>query len=279
MGQLSKGALRAQRAQARAQQMRQTLSGSNLLNISMYNAAIQQQQHRGAVPNHPGAQHHFQYAMGESYLPLGYDREGKPIPYGSPAAYPGHPPAPPHPHEPGMNATDMYRLPPIDNMGLGYDPTAPWQQGDPAEYWATVPGPPGAGYNHNVDETPGGPPPERYYAPTPLGYEMAPDPTSMSSGSYQLAPLLDPLAAHPPPPPPLPHMHGAKEKGDPRLHEWAKDGQQTPSGHVTFNERLFDGAVGIPGLAPLEGGEAAARDDGLAGFDEAMAQVSESGHW
>lgn len=57
--------MRAQRAQARAKQMRQNLFGSNLLNMSMYNA--QQAGRSNVMPHHPGAQ----YAMNESYIPMG----------------------------------------------------------------------------------------------------------------------------------------------------------------------------------------------------------------
>jgi len=61
----------------------------------------------------------------------------------------------------------------------------------------------------------------------------------------------------------------------PELAEWERDGQQTPSGHVLFNERLFDGALGSASLPTILGD----RDDGLAGFDEAMAQASEIPQW
>lgn len=67
VGQLSKGAIRAQRAQQRAKQMRQNLLGSNLLSMSMYNAAQHNQQAahhahhahqttRSSISSHPGMQ-------------------------------------------------------------------------------------------------------------------------------------------------------------------------------------------------------------------------------
>lgn len=146
VGQLSKGAMRAQRAQARAKQMRQNLLGSNLLNMSLYNASQQQQQQlqlqqgRG-MPNHPGAQH-LQYTMGvagEGYLPsMGYEFDPRSHGHGHRHVHGGmyadqhlahghvHGHAAQHPHTHGvyapgmeMDANEMYRLPPIDGVGVG----------------------------------------------------------------------------------------------------------------------------------------------------------------
>lgn len=68
--------------------------------------------------------------------------------------------------------------------------------------------------------------------------------------------------------------------GKPRksLGDWAKDisaltsQAQTPSGHVVFNERLFDGALGSAGLDGVGGTE---MDEGLGAFDEAVAQAND----
>ena len=248
--------------------MRQNLLGSNILSMSMYNAAAQ----ANSRMNHPGAQHHLQYAMAESYLPMGYDMQS----IYDQGAYP----AP-------MDTGDIYHLPPIDNVGAVYDGN--WTQG--ADYWN-----PDAvqGAEYPVPH-PNLQPPQPiassdYYAPPPLhgvphDYGMppvapvqplpqeaaAPPPKDVSQGlasEYQIPPV-DPQA---------PHHHAEPEKRrDPALHEWAREGQQTPSGHVIFNERLFDGALGSATLPAL--GDSGPRDEGLAGFDEAITQAIEMSHW
>ncbi|ORX41040.1 hypothetical protein BD324DRAFT_612990 [Kockovaella imperatae] len=267
-GQLSKGAIRAQRAQARAKAMRQNLLGSNILSMSMYNAAAQ----ANGRMNHPGAQHHLQYAMAEQYLPIGYDMQ----PIYDQSIYPAQ-----------MDAGEMYRLPPIDNVGAIYEGN--WTQG--TDYWNAEtmghlqeypvphPGLPGQQPIANTD----------YYAPPPLQPgshheyalqpgqhppqgEPGPLPRDLSHGlpaEYQLPPLD--RQAH----------HGQIEfekHRDVMFPDWARDGQQTPSGHVVFNERLFDGALGSATL-PAIGVDTGPRDEGLAGFDEAIAQANDVSHW
>lgn len=307
VGQLSKGAIRAQRAQARAKQMRQNLLGPNLLNISMYNAAAQAAaaaQRAGLQPppggmvsmaNHPGAahHHHLQYAMAESYLPMGYDGDGRPISYEHPM------------YQQGMalggvdESGEMYRLPPIDQHGLAgnggvYDhPHGPhgghaphgWTDGQGVmvgEYWdENAVG--GEGMMYDQSQMMG----EGYYPPILPGDEYANHDYANnlpleSMAEYHLPPLLD---HHQDPPGPsaqqghsLDHLRfddQSKDLPDPRMREWARDAQQTPSGHVIFNERLFDGALGSATLPALEG----RRDEGLSGFDEAIAQANDIAQW
>lgn len=242
--------MRAQRAQARAKQMRQNLFGSNLLNMSMYNA--QQAGRSNVMPHHPGAQ----YAMNESYIPMGYDLEGRPV---MPAGFaPQEGMYPPGPAVEG----EMYRLPPIDNgmMNVGYDGMG-WHDGA-VEYWDAVDG---QGHQYETHPARG----EYYHTQAPAGYDFTDPPPG---AGYRLPPLLE----------------GSREGGhtinmgtdrrddegvDPRMTEWSLDGQQTPSGHVLFNERLFEGALGSAGLQQDR------RDEGLVGFDEAIAQVNEVPQW
>ena len=225
--------------------MRQSLLGSNLLNMSIYNAQASHAR-TSVVPHHPGAQ----YAMAESYIPVGYELDGRPImPPGYPmqdGMYPG----------PTGAEGEMYRLPPIEHgiLDMGYGEMG-WQ-GEGVDYY---------GVEHGQEYEPHPSDGEYYHAhaqgPSGYAYNDAPP-----ENEYRLPPLLE----------------GAREGGqerleeeglDPRMREWARDGQQTPSGHVLFNERLFDGALGSAGLQ-LE-----RRDDGLVGFDEAIAQANEVPQW
>jgi hypothetical protein len=48
---------------------------------------------------------------------------------------------------------------------------------------------------------------------------------------------------------------------DPTVRDWGMAEQQTPSGHVVFNENLFDGAL--------------TKDEGLGDFDQAVEQANE----
>jgi hypothetical protein len=273
--------------------MRQNLLGSNLLNMSLYNAANQNR-----MLTHPAAQHYGQYAMQEQYLPQvqGYDIDGNPLGYSDTTGMYGA-------RVGSMDAGDMYRLPPIDGMGLVYDDHHAHQHyvhqhdgqtqahqahgghthrgwEDPnalavgagaggdfgsGDYWPGV-GPSDYHHPHPVDAS------QDYYAGITGGeYDQ------MHLSQYQLAPMIDPQVdtshdqQHQP-------MGGAEmvheRQADPRLNDWARDGQQTPSGHVMFNERLFDGALGSATLPALLG-----EGDDLAGFDEAVAQASEIPQW
>ncbi|WVQ85956.1 hypothetical protein IAT38_008124 [Cryptococcus sp. DSM 104549] len=297
VGQLSKGAIRAQRAQARAKQMRQNLLGSNLLNMSLYNAANSRlASNPNGYPSHPGAAHaaaaaaagHGQHpGMGYQmdYMPMGYDLEGRPIAMGGAGGggyaqdvY-GVAPAPQHPGQ----ETDMYRLPPIDGMmGMpqaGYE----WQQPG-MEYWEQPAGgvapemmPQQAGY---------GVPAEEYYAPS---YEMEPG-MHEAGMEYRLPPLMETSrdggvpggsSGDRAPGDIIAGDYAANsaggnigERGIPGMRDWAVEGQQTPSGHVMFNERLFDGALGSAGLQGR--GEA---EDALGMFDQAMEHAGEVAQW
>ena len=250
VGQLSKGAIRAQRAQARAKQMRQNLLGSNLLNMSMYNAQNQYQR-QGVVPHHPGAH----YAMAESYVPMGYDLDGVPV---LAQGYPGQEGL--YPRADG----EMYRLPPINDamMQAGYDAMG-WH-GNGMENWNEGDGP-GQYQPHPTQH--------EYHSRGPgEGYDIS---GTLPGIEYRLPPLLDMprddgLAEHT-----VDMVSGRREDEgvDPRTRNWARDGLQTPSGHVLFNERLFDGA--------LEGADLQQdrRDEGLAGYNEAIALENEAPPW
>ena len=52
---------------------------------------------------------------------------------------------------------------------------------------------------------------------------------------------------------------------------------EAPSGHVVFNERLFDGVLGSAALPG--GGGRREHDEGLGAFDEAVAQANDSPGW
>nr|XP_018259600.1 uncharacterized protein I303_07668 [Kwoniella dejecticola CBS 10117]OBR81758.1 hypothetical protein I303_07668 [Kwoniella dejecticola CBS 10117] len=76
VGQLSKGAIRAQKAQARAKQMRQNLLGTNLLNMSLYNAATNRLATSSHHSAHQNAHAHAQAQAQQGYLPPGYPGVG-----------------------------------------------------------------------------------------------------------------------------------------------------------------------------------------------------------
>jgi len=293
--------------------MRQNLLGSNLLNMSLYNAA---QQGR-SVPSHPGAQHHLQYTMKDQYMPppMGYELDPH-APHGMHGAHS----MPYSEHQPSMysapglemDANDMYRLPPIDGMDVGYDQS--WTGGPAAgaaaggsgevDYWT------GAGPGADTLPYNGGAAHE--YSAGALGYQESYyppmqgmgdyDPNASMIHQYQLPPLIDPTGTvtaaagaaaagasgagasggqgvqQTPPqamPPQQAQAPRVDESIDAAMHEWSAEGQQTPSGHVMFNERLFDGALGSSGLPSFMDG----RDDGLAGFEEALAQAGEIAQW
>ncbi|KAK4685816.1 hypothetical protein P7C73_g4324, partial [Tremellales sp. Uapishka_1] len=246
VGQLSKGALRAQRAQNRAKAMRQNLLGSNLLNMShLYDHG------QGQGSQHPGAQH-MQYAMAESYLPMGYDLNGRPVQ----AEY-GY-------------ENDMYRLPPLQEQ------YATWHGDD---YWD---GHVNANANANPDASAQ---PQDYYTQTAFDDGM------QYVGNFEenrLPPLAEASREDPPGMRPGDIVAGQFARGvgvgmeeeeqgqDPRLTTWERENQQTPSGHVFFNERLFDGALGsavLPGMEERDGERQSAVgpfDEALGAFDEAV---------
>lgn len=251
----------------------------------------------GGMPNHPGAQH-YQYTMsGGDYMPVGYDIDGQAMSYDPTAGM----------YDPsaqgggvmgggGLDAGDMYRLPPIGDLNAGPGYGDGWQGN--TDYWGQDPA-----YASQGDmAVPVGGDGMEYYA-HPGGMEVYDH-----QGGYQLPPLIDATNTH--------GLHGhadfpqgsgqnpaqvydtsgaagpshsrpQRDMDDPWGHGDGQargpgDGQQTPSGHVMFNERLFDGALGSAGLGGLglSGlGEGGGRDDGMSGFEEAIAQVNEISQW
>ncbi|OXG40906.1 specific transcriptional repressor [Cryptococcus neoformans Bt15] len=291
-GQLSKGAIRAQRAQARAKQMRQNLLGSNLLSMSLYNAAnarlassaaattAAENDYRyhssndamgatiGQGHTHPG----MQYAL-DSYIQLGYGLDnrplqvagyagemyGAPVPLASTSTVSGH-------------ESDIYRLPPINGMigvGNGYEWHAP-----SIGYWDQT----------NIDpeaaQPQGGYPIEGEYCTTHYDLEgRVPAQTEYRFSSLMETSREDYGS--------LPEggpgniiagayvTHEEQENKElPSMRQRAGEGRQTPSGHVIFNERLFDGALGSAGLPDKAEGP-----DALAMFDQAMEQAGKAAPW
>jgi hypothetical protein len=242
--------------------MRQNLLGTNLLNISLYNA---QHGHpvsqRGPVA-HPGAQH-LQYTMADQYPPMDYNMNQYHHEHGENQIYPGG--------QMGMEQ-DMYRLPPIDGMlygsetsmwggnagqgseGVGMGMEYGWDNqgmmGNQVEYGSGM-GDLDLRQHHFQDA---------YYPSSSqegydhFGQSIMPD--------YQLPPI-DP--SH--------HFQARKEVQPlpPPIVTWANEPQQTPSGHVMFNERLFDGALPSAGMQP--------EAEGLAAFDEAVAEAGDIPSW
>nr|XP_019051081.1 hypothetical protein I302_01529 [Kwoniella bestiolae CBS 10118]OCF30011.1 hypothetical protein I302_01529 [Kwoniella bestiolae CBS 10118] len=339
VGQLSKGAIRAQKAQARAKQMRQNLLGTNLLNMSLYNAATnrlangshaQQSQYQAQAQaaqqayaaGYPagGTGGYGMYPMDTNYVTsVGYDIDGRPIQMVSQAPTQGYPEM----YGTGQNGNglladgsmmggqnhpEMYRLPPIEGMvDINGNPAAGyenWQaqggmgQSGGEEYWDTQPLP-GISSELAYDttthiNTSGG---EEYYN-TSYGEIPAPgggDPSGMveSNGlEYRLPPLMDiprdtPNGVNGDGPGDLiasqyarEHSGSQSSSGGRRDERTSKEGQQTPSGHVLFNERLFDGALGTAGLTDkTKGHEGTLNDDDLGMFDQAMEQAGDIGNW
>ena len=287
---MSKGALRAQRAQARAKQMRQNLLGTNILNMSMYNAQAQAQAPAQAhaqsnqpqvIPHHPGAQ----YALTETYMPIGYDMEGRSIlPSGflDQDIYPNQ----------GIYATaagmgpdggDMYCLPPMDQAiiggGMAHDGLWIGSNNDEngVDYWNGTEGPGHLNSHIQNHQQPHDPSvsTEADYHSQRHGYGYSEPGPGMD---YHLPPLVD-TSGHGAGSGPghavdfgiMNYRHEDEEGEDPRMRDWGKEGLQTPSGHVLFNERLFDGALGSAGVQQ----HSERTDEGLVGFGEAIAQANQ----
>lgn len=164
---------------------------------------------------------------------------------------------------PGPGSDDPYRLPPIDQNILppigGYE--MGWQGDSGLDYWPGPGGPSQQVYG-DVNEFDH----QGYGATDPSEFRLPP----LLEGSREGASLeMSVQGGYP----------EDDEVGiDPRMRDWGKEGLQTPSGHVMFNERLFDGALGSAGLSGL-GQDDARRDEGLAGFDEAMRDVHDVPTW
>ncbi|KIR79624.1 specific transcriptional repressor [Cryptococcus gattii EJB2] len=291
-GQLSKGAIRAQRAQARTKQMRQDLLGSNLLNISLYNAAnarlassttataATENDYRyhpgidsvgtavGHGHTHPG----MQYAMG-SNIQLGYGLDGRPVKvggysgemYGTTALLAG-------PSSASDHESDMYQFPPMNGMmdvRNRYEWHAPSMQ-----YWDQV--------NMGPEEVQpqGGYPVEgEYYAthydleggvPEQMEYRFSSlmETSGEGNGSLPKRAPGDIIAGA------YVAYKEQEDRNPSSIRQWAGEGQQTPSGHVMFNEKLFDGVMGSAGLFDKAEGP-----DVLAMFDGAMEHAGEIASW
>jgi hypothetical protein len=281
-GELSKGALRAQRAQNRAKAMRQNLLGSSLLGGMMYQ---QSYQHGGyptdhrvpvqAMPQHPGAQYHVAHHPSEYAMPVGYDVDGRPVMrsyhsggYDTGGGYDAQP-QPSQSHEAMHPHEGMYRLPPIqDAVGGGM-----WESHDMAQYppprmehWPEDP------YGQHAHAQPQWTPEEEggqqagYFE----GAEHYPD----YEQQYRFPPMLE--GSNTMPPSAIPSVDMPLQ--DASTEAWKEAGPshapEAPSGHVFFNERLFDGALGS---APMAG--RSHEDEGLGAFHEAVAQANETPEW
>ncbi|WWC92315.1 uncharacterized protein L201_007269 [Kwoniella dendrophila CBS 6074] len=227
----------------------------------------------------------YQIDQNGNYIQVGYDEYGRPIqllPH-----HPGYQSEQSYPQTNlmgeqggliGGHENEMYRLPPIEGMmdmnqpGVGVGGYSDdWQTQPVGEYWDQQHGQQQQGVGY--DNQPVGYPPEDYYNSSygiqpqdetglgqiddndNLGYRLPPleltregvnsyagpgdliasqyireNPSSSSNSGTGLK--VNSLV----------NTMKSKEKDIP------KDGQQTPSNHVLFNERLFDGALGTAGL-------------------------------
>jgi hypothetical protein len=218
--------------------MRQNLLGTSLLNGMMHNPAYPGAQPSLLIqghPHHPGAHPMGMYGQ---YMPppMGYE-------------HPPHPGQPFDMHQGMYEAGEgMYRLPPIEGMDM-----VSWPHGLPPpqpgmEYYGNDPSHPHDSHQY---------PPEGYYH----------DQYHLDGMEYRLPPVAEGSMRE--------AKHEEADQGqNPRMKfDWSKD-QQTPSGHVMFQDKLFDGALDSAGLTGRK--EA---DEGLNGFEEAVAQANEAGSW
>ena len=261
-GELSKGALRAQRAQARAKAMRQNLLGSSLLGGMMYQQHYQPD-HRMPVqsmPQHPGAQYHVAHHPAEYAMPVGYDIDGRPVIRSYHSSGYDHPVQQPH--------DAMYRLPPIQDAVGGNM----WDSPDMAHY-------PPPRMEH-WPEDPYGQHAQSQWTPEDegahqSGYFEGAEQYPNYEQQYRFPPMLEgsnglmPASAVP-----SVDMLGNEVNDDPWREAGPSHAPEAPSGHVFFNERLFDGALGS---APMAGRRD--EDEGLGAFNEAVAQANETPEW
>lgn len=280
-GELSKGALRAQRAQNRAKAMRQNLLGSSLLSGMLYNQGYQQgPPHPAArpagpgMPGHPGAQYHLAQHPGDYGVPVGYDIDGRPILRSYAGGGYEHAPHP-HPQQPGA---EMYRLPPIQDAVGG---PSMWDGHDMShfppprmDHWL---GHEQGDFNHPHVQASDLTPDEQLHQHG--GYfEGAQHYYPSYEDEYRFPPLFDPATAPRTavPAPDMSGLHGdhTTTTAAAAAAAGATSMPEAPSGHVIFNERLFDGALGS---APMAGRRDL--DEGLGAFDEAVAQANETSAW
>jgi hypothetical protein len=248
--------------------MRQNLLGSSLLGGMMYHQQGYQQgghpldprlAHHG-MPQHPGAQYHVAHHPAEYNMPVGYDIDGRPVlrSYHSSGYEHPHPHAHPHPNE------QMYRLPPIhDAVAAGMWDSHEQYPPPRMDNW------PEDQYGH----------PQNQYTPEDeaaqqAGYfegaEYFPD----YEQQYRFPPMLEGSTV------PMPQSAASVDMipNEGSSGSWHDGGvgaaPEAPSGHVFFNERLFDGALGT---APLHGRRD--EDEGLGAFNEAVVQANELPSW
>lgn len=285
----------------------------------MYNAQQQQQRQLAAqqaqsqMHAHAHAQQHshpgMQYAMQESYMPMGYDYDGRPIM--GPSA--GHAQAHGHSYGPAghighdgygqgvYSGEESYRLPPIigyadqgvmDGSGgpggasaWGYEAGHPGQ----LDHWGGQhPDPRDDGYYHPSD---GQMMPGEYALPqiSAMDYQQ---PSFAEGGNAIAGPSHSGTGIALPEFASSPHLPSARpaeliagqyardvglraedRPADPRMRDWQREAPETPSGHVVFQDRLFDGALGSAMMGERRD------DDGLGAFDEAVQQVHDVPAW
>lgn len=295
--------------------MRQNLLGSSLLGGMLYNQGCQQSgpPHPSArvagpgMAQHPGAQYHLSQHphphphphASEYGMPVGYDVDGRPILRAYPGGsggyehpYPGHPEQQEYQDYPGHPSTEMYRLPPIqDAVGPGmwdsHDLGAGYYPPPRMDHWLGQ----GQGQDQGQYSTDQQQQQHQHQDLTPEehmhqhqqqggyfegGHQYYPE----YEGEYRFPTLHDgstvPRTASAMPPPEMMMHHDGGGPSDWRdgpgghLHE-------APSGHVIFNERLFDGVLGSAALPG--GGGRREHDEGLGAFDEAVAQANDSPGW
>ena len=258
--------------------MRQNLLGSSLLGGMMYQQSYQHSGHHmdhrmpvQNMPQHPGAQYHVAHHPSEYAMPVGYDVDGRPVMrsyhgggYEAPLQHPQS-----LAHD-GMHASEgMYRLPPIQDA---VDPGM-WDSHDMAQYppprmdhWPEDP------YGQHAQQAQWTPEDEGAHQ---AGYFEGGDQYPDYERQYRFPSMLEGSSA-PMPPSALPPVTMPFDDG--AADVWKEAGPSlapdAPSGHVFFNERLFDGALGS---APMAG--RSHDDEGLGAFHEAVAQVNETPDW
>lgn len=222
------------------------------------------------MPQHPGAQYHVAHHPSEYAMPVGHDVDGRPVVrsyhmggYDAPLQQsPTHEAM--HPHE------GMYRLPPIqDAVGPGmWDPHDVAQYPPPRmDHWPEDP------YSQHAQQAQWTPEDEAAHQ---SGYFEGAHQYPDYEQQFRFPPMLENQSA-PMPPSAVPSVDmPLGETGN--TEGWQEAGPshapEAPSGHVFFNERLFDGVLGS---APMAG--RSQEDEGLGAFHEAVAQANETPEW
>lgn len=244
--------------------MRSNLLGQNLLNISLFNAAQQQaqeQQRAAAIAAaHAQANYAAQYGPYGHALPYASDYQSSNYDTYHSQGYEGYQQGyEPYASQPTY-ANDNYRVTQGGALN-GEQPVMDYyhSQGQPETDATYYPGYAAqGGYENHVSEKYTLPPilsqqegnhNLSYQPPQRLDYETDPR-LHVTTHPGLFATVEDDLHAQTAPS--NPHDND----GDMNL--------QTPSGHVRFDESLFDGALGMNG-----------KDDGLGDFEQAMQQANE----